>query len=148
MLAYTLRRVLISIPLLLCVLFASFSLLYALPGDPVDAMLGRMRTEEAAQRIREQEGLNDPIPVQFGRYLQDVIQGDFGRNQKKISVAGELKVRLPATIELAVAAIVVASIFGLLMGAQGHVYQHLMVYELVPLGEHDITIDEHDVITW
>ena len=133
MLAYTLRRVLISIPLLLCVLFASFSLLYALPGDPVDAMLGRMRTEEAAQRIREQEGLNDPIPVQFGRYLQDVIQGDFGRNQKKISVAGELKVRLPATIELAVAAIVIASIFGLLMGVTSALRPRSL-HDLIALG--------------
>ncbi len=116
MLGYLVRRIAISIPLLLAVLFAVFMLLHALPGDPTHSLLGNQWTPEAARRIAADEGLNDPIPVQFARYLRDVAQLDLGTSQKKTKVADELRTRLPATIELAAAAMLVATVFGLVMG--------------------------------
>ena len=123
MFAYFVRRVLISVPLLFAVLLATFILLHALPGDPTHALLGTKWTAEAAERIREQEGLDDPIHVQFGDYLLDIAtRGDLGRNQKKKPVAEELRSRLPATIELAVAALLVAVVGGVPLGLVGAAY--------------------------
>ena len=115
--AYVARRIAIAIPLLLAVLFASFSLLYLLPGDPTHVLLGQHWTEEAAERIRAEEGLDDPIYVQFGRYLNDlVLRGDLGTDLQKNSVSEQLGTRLPATIELGVCALIIATVVGVVAG--------------------------------
>ncbi len=132
MLPYIVRRVLIAVPLLGVVLFVSFMLLYALPGDPVDALLGTKWSQEEADRIRAAEGLDDPILVQFGRYLRDVVwHFDLGTNQRKKPVAEELATRLPATIELGLAALILATIVGVSMG---------MLSALRPRGWRDMAI--------
>ena len=114
---YLVRRIGISLVLLLAVLFSTFLLLHALPGDPTHALLGRQWNEQAAARVRQQEGLNDPFVVQFGRYLNEVIlHGDLGYNQKKQPIADDLRKRLPATIELAIASLLIASVLGLALG--------------------------------
>jgi len=117
MLAYFARRILIAVPLLVAVLFATFCLLYALPGDPVDALLGRLYTPQRAAEIRQREGLDDPLLIQFGRYMGDVfLRGDLGTNQAQTPVAGELADKVPATFELAILAMVLALIFGVAAG--------------------------------
>jgi peptide/nickel transport system permease protein len=116
MLGYVVRRLLIALPLLAAVLFATFALLYALPGDPTYALLGKNWTPEAAERIRQEQGLDDPLVVQFGRYLGGLARGDLGRDQQKKPVAQELATRLPATVELAVAAMLIASVAGVTLG--------------------------------
>ena len=115
--AYIARRIAIAVPLLVAVLFASFSLLYLLPGDPTHVLLGQHWTEEAAERIRVEEGLNDPLHVQFSRYLRDlVIHGDLGTDLQKNAVDKQIATRLPATIELGVFAMIIASIVGVTAG--------------------------------
>lgn len=117
MLAFVVRRILIAIPLLIGVMFAAFMLLWMLPGDPTNALLGEKWTEQAAERIRESEGLNDPIPVQFGRYLHSVvIDGDFGTDLQNRPVATDLQTKIPATMELALLAMLIAVIVGISAG--------------------------------
>ena len=118
MLAYFARRIAIAVPLLIAVLFATFCLLYLLPGDPVDALLGRLYTEERAAEIREREGLNDPLIVQFGRYLTDAtLHADLGTSHvTNAPVSQELWDKVPATVELALAAMCIAMVFGVSAG--------------------------------
>ncbi len=116
MISYIIKRIVVAIPLLFAILLTSFLLLYALPGDPVDVLLGKNYTPEQAKQLRKQEGLDQPIYVQFGRYLSDVSQGNLGTNMKKKPVIDEIKVKLPATIELAVLAMMIASCIGITAG--------------------------------
>ena len=111
------RRLLAAIPLLFGVSLVSFLLLHALPGDPARAILGQRATEENVRQFRESQGLNDPLPEQYGRFLSNVLRGDFGRSHRSNRpVADEIRERMPATIELAVVAIVFSSFIGISLG--------------------------------
>jgi len=115
--AFIVRRILIAVPLLIAVMFAAFMLLWLLPGDPTEALLGEKWTPEAAERIREIEGLNDPLHVQFGRYLEEVVlHGDLGTDQRNRSIANALKTKIPATMELALLAMLIAVVLGVSAG--------------------------------
>ena len=117
MLAYVIRRLGVSSILLLVAVLATFLLHHALPGDPAAAVLGKQYTEEGAHEIRERLGLNDPLPEQFVRYVGDVAQGDFGRSHVSNElVTEELKRVLPATIELGVMAMLLATFVGVGLG--------------------------------
>ncbi|MCK6440954.1 MAG: ABC transporter permease, partial [Planctomycetes bacterium] len=101
MIAYTIKRLLLAVPLLIAVLLVSFLMLWALPGDPTHALLGRHWTPEAAEAVKIREGLDKPIPEQFTTYLSGVAKGDLGRSTASgVPVLEELKRRIPATIEL------------------------------------------------
>ena len=78
MLAYIVRRMLWTPVLLLAVSAIVFTLGHYGPGDPVQIQLGQRFTEERAERLRESRGLNDPVYVQYGRYVWNALQGDFG----------------------------------------------------------------------
>lgn len=112
-----LRRLLAAIPMLLAISVASFLLLHALPGDPTAVLLGQEATPEQMQQVREQLGLNRPLPVQYFDFLGNVLQGDFGRSFfSGRPVAEELAMKVPATIELALAAMILATIVGISLG--------------------------------
>ncbi|WP_039786514.1 ABC transporter permease [Herbaspirillum huttiense] len=97
------RRLLLSVPTLLLVSMVVFSLLAVLPGDPVAAILGMEATPEAAAALRLKLGLDDPLLVQYGRWLWAVLHGDLGRSFiDNTPVADALWQRLPVTIELAI----------------------------------------------
>jgi len=88
-----------------------------IPGDPARIMLGEHATEAAIARFRESAGLNDPIPVQYWRYLQRIAKGDWGRSIARNEwVTTELAQRLPATLELSVGAMIVACVVGMAAG--------------------------------
>lgn len=117
MLTYILRRVLATLPMLAGISVVSFLLLHALPGDPTTALLGQRATAENRRELREKLGLDDPLPVQYGRYLADMSRGDLGESHRTNSpVSKELGQRIPATIELALAAMIVATIVGVSLG--------------------------------
>lgn len=117
MLNYIIRRLSLLIPVLIGVSFIAFSLMHIIPGDAAQSILGDAATESQIELLREELGLNDPYLVQYGSYLSDIIRGDLGTSLKsKESVLTELKNRLPATIELALFAILVAIIIGLIVG--------------------------------
>lgn len=115
---YIFIRVLLSIPMVFILLTLIFVLLRAAPGDPITATLGmRLPPAEIAQRKAEL-GLDDPLYIQYFDYLSDALTGDFGNPlTDRRSVVGIIADTAPATIELAVAAMLVALIIGIPVGA-------------------------------
>lgn len=117
MLAHVARRLGLSVALLLVAVLATFLLHHALPGDPAAAVLGKQYTEAEAFRMRERLGLNEPLPEQFVRYVGEVLSGDLGRSHVSNElVTDELRRVLPATVELSLTALLVATLCGVGLG--------------------------------
>ena len=117
MLKYTIRRLLQTIPLLIAISFAAFIMMHLVPGDPVRNMMGIEASKEAVEAERERLGLNDPLLVQYGRFLGGVLQGDLGTSIfTKQSVTEEVLKKYPATIKLALGGTIFASVVGILAG--------------------------------
>lgn len=111
------RRVLIAIPTLFLVSLFVFALQRALPGDPFLVIAGEERDPEVIARLREIYRMDDPIVVQFFAWLGQVIQGDFGRSLRTGEpVLNLILQKLPVTIQLATASIIVALVIGLPAG--------------------------------
>lgn len=109
----------VSLLLIFGVTLVTFSLASLVPGDPVQAALGEQASAnpEIVQQFREDMGLDKPLPVQYITYLGNLVQGDLGTSvQTKTPVALELQRALPATAELAVAAIVLSILLGIGLG--------------------------------
>src|SRR3989304_8050956 len=106
MIRYVVRRVLVSIPVFLGILFIPFALARLIPGDPCRAALGERATDRVCDAFIERFGLNKPIPVQFAIYLRDVARGGLGGSLAQGRPGTQILVgRLPVTIELAPPAI-------------------------------------------
>jgi peptide/nickel transport system permease protein len=117
MLAYIIRRILILVPTLLGVSVIVFLMLHITPGDPAELLLGERSTEASLQAMREHLGLNKPLYVQYGMFLERLLQGDLGETiWTRQQVWIEVKQRFPATIELSVAAMIISCSFGMLFG--------------------------------
>ena len=117
MLSYIIKRVLGVIPVLLCVSMLVFGFLRLIPGDPALIMLGERATEENIARVREQLGLNKPLYEQYLTFLGNALRGDLGRSVlRQEPVTQEIFRRFPATIELALAAILFAVMVGIPAG--------------------------------
>ncbi len=117
MLKYIVKRILMLIPVLLGVSIIVFLIMRVFSPDPAPIVLGQHATVEAAEQWREANGLNEPIYLQFVHYLKGVLTGDLGTSYyTKTPVTQEIFSRFPATIELALASILVASIFGIIIG--------------------------------
>jgi ABC-type dipeptide/oligopeptide/nickel transport system permease component len=115
--AYVLRRLLVSIPLLLFVSIVVFLLMELTPGDPAVLMLGQDATPGSIAELRKQFGLDLPLPQQYLLFLGNLLHGDLGRSfVTHLSVGGELARTWPATFELSVAAMLIALIVGLPLG--------------------------------
>lgn len=115
--AYVVRRLLVSVLILLGVSFITFVLLYVLPADPVRQIAGRSATAETVENIRRELGLDRPFIVQYGRYLLGLVQGDLGRSYlQKTEVAELIASRLPATLLLMLGAILAELALGLTLG--------------------------------
>jgi peptide/nickel transport system permease protein len=114
---HLLKRVLLVIPTLLLVSMVIFSLLAVLPGDPVIAILGLEATTEAVAAMRLRLGLDDPIYLQYGRWLWSLLQGDLGRSfVDNTPVMDNLMQRLPVTMQLAAGSFIVALLIALPAG--------------------------------
>ncbi|SDF45031.1 ABC transporter permease [Bosea robiniae] len=112
-----LRRILIAIPTLFLVSLFVFALQRALPGDPFLVIAGEERDPEVIARLREIYRLDDPVIVQFFAWLGQVVQGDFGRSLRTGEpVLGLILQKLPVTIQLATASILVAIVIGIPIG--------------------------------
>jgi len=117
MLNFALRRALLTIPILVGLSIIVFAFVRALPGGPADALLGERGTEEQEAQIREELGLNEPIYVQYGRYMRNLLSGDLGTSVRtRQPITEELKLRFPATFELAIAAMLFAILVGVPLG--------------------------------
>ncbi|MDR7401288.1 MAG: ABC transporter permease [Armatimonadota bacterium] len=117
MAAYLVRRLVQSVVILVGVTVITFALLYALPADPARMIAGRSATVETVQRIRAELGLDQPLPVQYARYVSRLVRGDLGRSYaQKIPVADLLWSRLPATALLMAGGIAFELLIGLPAG--------------------------------
>jgi peptide/nickel transport system permease protein len=114
---YIAKRLLMLIPVLLGISLVVLILIDVTPGDPARMMLGAQATQEQVDALREELGLNDPLPVRYGRFLWDVAHGDFGKSlMTKRAVATEMMERLPYTLTLVVFGIVLSIVIGIPIG--------------------------------
>lgn len=114
---YILKRLLMIIPVLLGVTFVVFMVLSLAPGDPAISILGDKASQADLEALREQLGLNDPILVQYFRYLGNILKGDFGISYKnQLSVIKLVLERFPSTLYIAVGAILFSLVFGIPIG--------------------------------
>ena len=117
MLIFILRRVLQAIPVVFLASVGVFLLLHLLPGDPAQVLAGTDTSPATLEAIREDMGLNEPLPVQYLVWLQHVLRGDLGKSiLSKIPVSQLMGQRLPATLELAVAGEILTVLIGLPLG--------------------------------
>ena len=116
MIQYIIRRLLLVLPVVIGVTFLTFGMLLA-TGDPTSALAGEHASPALRAAIREELGLDDPLLIQYGRFLGRLLQGDFGRSiMTRSPVQSELRQFFPATIELAMAAMLIAILFGIPLG--------------------------------
>ena len=116
MIGYVAQRLLQSAIVMLAVALIAFGL-FRYVGDPVNNLVGQDTSLEDREALRERLGLNDPFPVQFGRFVVNAAQGDFGFSYRhRRPVAELLAERLPATLELSFVAAVLALAVGIPMG--------------------------------
>ena len=111
------RRMALLLPTLLGLSLFTFVLLRLIPGDPVQVMLGEHATVAQVERFQKDRGLDQPLPIQYLRYVGSLVRGDWGRAIKtNLPVTAELAQRLPATIELGLAAMIIACAVGIPLG--------------------------------
>ena len=106
-----------AIPVLIGIILVVFLLIRAIPGDPCTSLLGERATEEACERFNEANGLNEPIWVQLGIYMKNVVTFDLGESVRFSRPVNQLLIeRLPLTTELALSALMLAVLVGVPMG--------------------------------
>ena len=129
MLQYLTKRLLAAVPVLLGISVAVFLMMHLVPGDPAKMMLGELAVQkEAVDNLRRQLGLDDPIPVQYWRFLGGALRGDLGRSiLENQPVARMIWQVLPSTIELTLAGLGIAVVLGFILGVTAAVRQNSWV---------------------
>ena len=125
---------LLIIPTFLGAALLTFVLIHAIPGDPIQMLLGERVVDPVRhQQLLAQIGLDRPLPIQFLDYIWHIVQGDFGKSiMSKESVLSDFFARFPATLELAFCAMVFAVVIGIPAGVlaaerRGSVYDHALM---------------------
>jgi peptide/nickel transport system permease protein len=132
MLRQLLSRLLQIVPVMLIVTFAVFSMTFLLPGDPTHAILGERSTEQQRAALREQLGLDRPIPTQYVRWLGKVVTGDFGRSLlTQEPVKDMLAQRVPVTLQLTLLSMLLAVLIGVPCGIVAAVRRNSWVDSMV-----------------
>ncbi|WP_088036716.1 ABC transporter permease [Evansella clarkii] len=117
MLAYTIRRLLMLIPVLIGMSLITFSIIHLIPGNPARVILGDQATATAVANLEEQLGLNEPFLIQYGQYMLGLLQGDLGTSiRTNTAISGDIWPYLAATFELTIFAMVFAVIVGVNAG--------------------------------
>ncbi|EGC82437.1 ABC transporter permease [Anaerococcus prevotii] len=124
---YILKKLIFMIPMLVIISFLIFMALQFMPVDPINYLLppDAAQNEALRESLRETYGLNDPVIVQYGRWITNILKGDFGysiTNGQQISTI--LAQKLPATLELAITALIISSVLGILLGILSAVNQN------------------------
>ena len=110
---YIVRRVLLSIIVLLLITILTFSLLHIMPGDPATIMLGMDASPEQIDALRKELWLDRPLVVQYGHWLLNAVQGDLGKSVVyREDVTGFIATRLPITMYLSFMALVLSTVLG------------------------------------
>lgn len=114
---YLARRVLVAIPTLFGVATIVFFIVRLIPGDPARVMAGEAAGDDVVARIRTNLGLDEPVPIQYVRFLANLLRADLGRSIRTgDSTLSEILLRLPYTVELAVLATLIGALLGITLG--------------------------------
>lgn len=115
---YIAKKLITLIITLLFISFLTFTAFSVLPGDAALSRLGQNATEEQIENLREQMGLNDPLPERYGRWLTGVLQGDFGESYRYegVSVSSLLSDRMPVTLMLSVISLIMILVIAIPLG--------------------------------
>lgn len=114
---YVARRLLQAIPVFIGTTFIIFALVFALPGDPIRALAGERPMSPAVYaELQDRYNLNDPLLVQYGKYMGNLAQGDFGQSFRGREVSDILKERIPVTVRLALVAFAFEILIGIAAG--------------------------------
>src|SRR6266478_2199290 len=117
MVSMVLKRLLVAVPSLIGVVIVTFLLTRALPGDPAAYFAGPAATKEAVEQIRVKLGLDQPLIIQFGRYVGDLARGDLGNSLTTGQPVGkEIRTRLPASAELTLLGLMVSMAIAVPLG--------------------------------
>ena len=129
---YIVRRLLQVVPVFFGATFLIFALVYAVPGDPIDALVGDRPLEPAVRaELRSRYHLDDPLLVRYGKYVSGLAQGDFGTNFRGRPVSEIMKQRFPVTIRLALLAFAFEAVLGLAAGVVAALRRRSFVDSLV-----------------
>jgi len=132
---YLLVRLGQALLVLLGIIVLTFLLTYIVPADPARMIAGQSATAETVARIRHELGLDQSLPVQFGRYLSHIVRGDLGRSYaQKVDVGELLRSRLPATVKLMVAGILFELLIGLPAGVAAALRRNTWLDQAVMVG--------------
>lgn len=125
MFRYILRRLFATIPVLIGVSFLVFTMVRLIPGDPVVILFGMEVSQDELAKVRHELGLDRPLHIQYLSYIERALKGDMGRSiHSKKPVWEEIKDRFPATLELTTISIMIAAIFGIIVGVISAVKQY------------------------
>lgn len=128
MFRYLVRRLLLTIPVLLGVATLVFALIHLVPGDPAQAMLGEGAAPEELVKLRHSLGLDQPLLVQYKSFLSGIARGDLGTSFRyNTPVTAQIREKLPNTAKLAVAAMVLAMLFAIPLGILAAVFRGTIV---------------------
>ncbi len=128
MLTYILRKSIMVIPILIGLATITFLLFVLVPGDPVRMSMGQRVDQEVVEDIRDELGLNDPLIVQYGRFIRDMFRLDFGESYTyRRPVRDMILERIPATAQLAGAAMLIAILIGVTAGIVSAVFPNTIL---------------------
>jgi oligopeptide transport system permease protein len=114
---YVARRLLLAIPVVIGASFLIFAMVYALPGDPIRALGGdRPLAPAVVAELRDEYNLDDPLVVQYAKYMGDLVQGDLGTDFRGREVSETIAQRLPVTARLTLVAILFEAVIGIIAG--------------------------------
>ena len=132
---YLLRRLLLLVPVLLGVSVVVFLVLHLSPGDPAEIMLGSQASQADVTRLRADLGLDEPLPLQYARWMAHVLQGDLGRSIRlRQPVLGEVLIRFRATLILTTTALFLSTVCGIALGVLSAARPRSLVDRLSTLG--------------
>ncbi len=128
MLKYIARRIVAMFPVVIGITFLVFMIMQLAPGDPAKLILGDNAPPEAIEALREEMGLNDPLLVQYGRYMINLLHGDMGTSYvNNRPVAEEVFSRVPATFKLAAVSAIVSIIIAIPLGIVAAIKQNTLI---------------------
>jgi peptide/nickel transport system permease protein len=131
---YVVRRLVLLVPLLIGLTLLTFVISRVLPGDPVGLAAGPQATQAIKDALRRDFGLDQPLPLQYVRYIGSVLQGDWGASlYSRRAVLQDLQVYFPATLELSTVALLIAVVLGIPAGIVSAIYRNRLPDQLTRL---------------
>ena len=131
MIKHILKRILIAIPVLFCVILVIFIMLRVLPGNPAETMVGEHVSQAVIDKISLEMGLDEPLYLQFFRYVGNAIRGDFGTSYRlNRNVTNIIMEAFPNTVKLSLCAAVIAWVIGISAGLISAIYRNRILDRL------------------